>query len=197
MREHDASQGKPACRVAEPTYTPYQDPPPPKKPKAQVTGPVQYDLSGELPQQPEKLKDTVNPMPAEEQPVPPPRAQHMPDEPESSDADVMSDSSLSDASDVILGKAKGRALTRKTESKSRTQPGHLLDAHHIYLASCPGHIPDGLGVVLRDSNPKHDNTMWGTVGKEFYHSPLSNIVYISDDGNSELNPDEVRGTKTI
>jgi hypothetical protein len=103
----------------------------------------------------------------------------MPDEPESSDADAMSDSSLSDACDVIQGKAKGRAPTRKTESKSRTQPRHLSDAHHIYLASCPGCIPDGLGVVLRDGNPEHDNTMWGTMGKEFYHSPLSNIVYVS------------------
>jgi hypothetical protein len=98
----------------------------------------------------------------------------MPDEPKSSDANVMSNSSLSDASDVIQGKAP----MRKTKSKSGTQPRHFSDAHCIYLASHTGCIPDGLSVVLRDGNPECDNTMWGTMGKEFYHSPLSNIVYV-------------------
>jgi hypothetical protein len=97
MRECDTSQGKPACRIDEPITTPYHDLPPLKKPKVQTTGPVRYDLPGELPQPQEKLKDTITPMVVEEQPAPPCRAQHLPNEPDSSEDDGMSDSSLSDA----------------------------------------------------------------------------------------------------
>jgi hypothetical protein len=114
----------------------------------------------------------------EEQPAPLCRAQHLPDEPDSSGDDGMSDSSFSDAGEVLQGKGKSWGMTKKAKSKSSTHPGQLLDARHIYLASRPGRIPDGLGIVLRDGKPKHDNSMWGTVGRDFYYSALSNIIYV-------------------
>jgi hypothetical protein len=178
MRECDASQGKPARRINEPITTPYHDLPLPKKPKVQTTGPVQYDLPGELPQPQEKLKDTITPVVMEEQPAPPHRAQRLPDEPDSSEDDGMSDSSISDAGEVLQGKGKSWGMTKKAKSKGSAHPGQLSDAHCIYLASHPGRIPDGLGIVLRDGKPKRDNSMWGTVGRDFYYSALSNIIYI-------------------
>jgi hypothetical protein len=178
MRERDASQGKPARRIDEPITTSYHDLPPPKKPKVQTTGPVRYDLSRELPQPQEKLKDTITPVVMEEQPAPPHRAQRLPDEPDSSEDDGMSDLSLSDAGEVLQGKGKSRVMTKKAKSKGSTHPGQLSDAHRIYLASHPGHIPDGLGIVLQDGKPERDNSMWGMVGRDFYYSALSNIIYI-------------------
>jgi hypothetical protein len=148
MREHDASQGKLARRINEPITTPYHDLPLPKKPKVQTTGPVRYDLPGELPQPQEKLKDTITPVVMEEQPAPPHRAQRLPDKPDSSEDDGMSDSPLSDAGEVLQGKGKSWGMMKKAKSKGSTHPGQLSDARRIYLASRPGRIPDGLGIVL-------------------------------------------------
>jgi hypothetical protein len=178
MRERYTSRGKPARRINEPIITPYHDLPPLKKPKVQTTGPVRYDLPGELPQPQEKLKDTITPMVVEEQPTPPRRAQHLPDKPDSSEDDGMSNLSLSDAGEVLQGKGKSWGMTKKAKSKGSAHPGQLSDARRIYLASRPGCIPDGLGIVLRDGKPEHDNSMWGMVGRDFYYSALSNIIYI-------------------
>jgi hypothetical protein len=60
----------------------------------------------------------------------------------------MSDSSLSDAGEVLQGKGKSRVMTKKAKSKGSAHPRQLSDAHRIYLASHPGRIPDGLGIVL-------------------------------------------------
>jgi hypothetical protein len=59
----------------------------------------------------------------------------MPDEPESSDDDGMSDSPLSDVGEVLQGKGKGKAHGKTVGSKAKTQPGGVSDAWRIYLAS--------------------------------------------------------------
>jgi hypothetical protein len=69
-------------------------------------------------------------------------------------------------------------MMKKARSKGSAHPGQLSDACRIYLASHPGHIPDGLGIVLRDGKPERDNSMWGMVGRDFYYSALSNIIYV-------------------
>jgi hypothetical protein len=195
MRGGDTSRGKPAHRIDEPITTPYHDLPLPKKLKVQTTGPVRYDLPRELLQPQEKLKDTITPMVVEEQPAPPCRAQHLPNKPDSSEDDGMSDLSLSDAGKVLQGKGKSWGMTKKAKSKGSAHPRQLLDARRIYLASRPGCIPDGLGIVLRDGKPKHDNFMWGMVGRDFYYSALSNIIYIGHTAVAAMDYEMTQGSR--
>ena len=106
----------------------------------------------------------------------------MPDEPDSSEDNGMSDSSLSDVGKVLQGKGKdkgkGKTHRKTVRSKAKTQPNGVSDAWHIYLASQPGHIPDGLSVVPHGLTHEYDNSLWGMLGRDFYYSTRSNIVYV-------------------
>jgi hypothetical protein len=53
----------------------------------------------------------------------------------------------------------------------------LVQAQAVYLASHPGQIPDGLGVVLINNAWECNNDLWQMTRRYFYHSLRSNCVF--------------------
>jgi hypothetical protein len=53
----------------------------------------------------------------------------------------------------------------------------MVNARANYLASRPGRIPNGLGVVIINGKHERDNELWAMTGRYFYHSIRSNQVF--------------------
>jgi hypothetical protein len=51
------------------------------------------------------------------------------------------------------------------------------DDQRIYNESCPGHVPDGLGMITIGQHPEWNNLFPGLLSQWFYYSSITNTVY--------------------
>ena len=102
-------------------------------------------------------------MPEEVNLPPPANKQRLPDEPDDSEDEGMSDE-LGLESPPHQSKLAAQHQSHKTRNKKKTQKKEaqikeLADSKRTQDASRPGRIPDGLGVVHLDGHCEHDNAL--------------------------------------
>jgi hypothetical protein len=51
------------------------------------------------------------------------------------------------------------------------------DDQRIYNKFCPGHVPDGLGVITIGQHPEQNNLFPGLLSRWFYYSSITNTMY--------------------
>jgi hypothetical protein len=124
--------------------------------------------------------------PSKELPPPAPQSKGLPNDLGNSEDDAMS-STLSCA-----GTPEGKELANKqrvhlAKNKKADQARincvkENVTQMQIHQDSHPGHIPNGLGIIQIRSCHECNNSLWRTLGCQFFYSALTNTIYVRKTG---------------